>query len=155
MADNYTAFNLKKSNKAQLLLREPDRQLFRRYLLPLSNNDKETFRESFISAINMTDKEGYQLYPYICTLEGENLDYINKILFSKASIFARKGYKINANEIVKDFDDLLFENEDKIKNVSFNTPVLSIVQEITEFLTNEILTNKVYNVLQTGKTSSF
>ena len=150
MAQEKPVFNPKTSPIAQRITNLSDKELFDRYII---KNDGKSLNDEFLKVVSSSDKENYALYPNVYSIEGPNLDYILRSIMQKCSRFLRQGYRIKADNFVADIDAILDGFVDEIDKINRNTPVTPVVKEVTDYISEEILNNRVLKFVKENNNS--
>lgn len=144
---NYTVFNPKTSRVATEILNKQPAELIRRYIKKKSNVPTKFF-ESIKEEVNRVDDEEYLINPYLFGMEGKNLDYVANQTFIIASKLKQLGYEFKLNNVARDLDRLFGEYSAEVDKMTKESQVRPISKEITSFLLNDVITNRVIDILE-------
>ena len=145
MAQQKPVFDPKKSPVALKIANLSDKELFDRYII---KNDGRSLKEEFLNVVSTSDKDNYAIYPNVYSIEGPNLDYILRSIMQECSRFVRQGYRIKSDNFVADIDLILDGFIDEIDRINKDTPLSPVVREVTNYITEEILNNRVLKYLK-------
>ncbi len=153
MEYRYTVFNPAKSKLASELSAVDSKQLIKRYIKKKSITPVK-FLDRVNEIVNKVDDEEFLVYPFLWDMEGSNLNYVASQVFIIASKIKQLGYELNIENALRDLDRLFSEHASEVDKMTKESPVQPISKDVSYFFATEILTNKVFAVLEHNSSSS-